>query len=392
MMDKSFKSGLDVIYLTSCALHGITPDKGVIEAMDLEAVFGQAKRHKMLSITYMAIESCRDTLEPELARKWGISVPQAVKSSLMYSVEREKLYRFMDENEIAYLPLKGIIMQDIYPKLGMRQMADNDILIDIDKRHLVRDYMVKNGYKSDGYGKDIHDVYIKPPIYNFEIHVYLAIESVDAVFYNYYLDIWQRLQRQDDKRSEYRFSVEDFYIYTLVHAYKHINYTGGIGIKPLTDIFVYLRRYEDSLDRGYLDAELERIRLTAFEKNMRLLSKKIFDAEAAKENRIEDGLNEEERQLLKFFIDSGSFGNKDTLYRGMIDRFANGEGEITRTGKIRYLLSRLFPTGPYIRENYPFFHRHKILLPVLWVYRFFTKIFVKFGHVCKELKFISKQK
>ena len=95
----------------------------------------------------------------------------------------------MDENEIAYLPLKGIILQDVYPKLGMRQMVDNDILIDINKRHLVREYMVENGYTVDGYGKDMHDCYIKSPIFNFEMHVYLAIESVNAVFYNYYLDI-----------------------------------------------------------------------------------------------------------------------------------------------------------------------------------------------------------
>lgn len=390
-MDKSFKSGLDVIYLTSCALHNIAPDKKSVEAMDLSAVFVQAKRHKMLSVTCMALEPYWDELDPELMKVWRLSVNRAIKSSLMYSVEREKLFRFMDKNEIAYLPLKGIILQNIYPKLGMRQMVDNDILIDINKRDLVRNYMVNNGYKVDGYGKDIHDVYVKPPFFNFEMHVYLAIESVDAVFYNYYLDVWQRLERPDENKYEFRFSIEDFYIYILVHAYKHFNYTGGVGLKPLTDIFVYLRKYGESFNKRYLATELEKIKLTVFEKNIRSLSQKIFDIDAARENRIADILNEEEKQLLKFFIDSGSFGNKNVLYRGMIEKFANGDGKITKSGKVKYIINRLFPTGPYVKENYPFFHRHKALLPVMWVYRFFSKIFVKFKHVCKEIRFISKQ-
>ncbi len=391
-MDDNIKTGLDVIYLISCALHGIAPDEKSLAETDLKAVLAQAKRHGLLSIVGLALEPLRDKLDPEIIKIISHSVNRTVKNSLMYSVEREKLFRFMDENKIAHLPLKGIILQDVYPRLGMRQMVDNDILIDINKRKLVRDYMVKNGYKVDGYGKDLHDVYLKPPIYSFEVHVYLVIESVDAVLYNYYLDIWQRLERPDQNRYEYRLSMEDFYIHMLVHAYKHINYTGGIGLKPLTDVFVYLRKYASELNKQYLEAELEKIGLTVFEKNMRTLSEKIFSINTAKNKDISEILNGEEKQLLRFFIDSGSFGSKDVLYRGMIERFANGDGKITKTSKVKYILNRLFPTGPYIRENYPFFHKHRILLPILWIYRFFSKIFIKFKHVCKELRFISKQK
>ncbi len=391
-MDNDFKSGLDVIYLTSCALHAITPDEKVIMEMDPEAVYNQAKRHKMLSITCMALESYWDKLDSELMRGWRLSVNQAVKKSFLYSVEREKLYRFMEENEISYLPLKGIILQDVYPKLGMREMTDNDILIDINKRELVRDYMVSNGYKVDMYGSAMHDVYMKPPIFNFEMHVYLVTELVDSVFYNYYLDIWQRLERRDKNKYEFRFSKEDFYIHILVHAYKHFTFAGGIGLKPLADIFVYLGKYGDILDKKYLAAELEKINLTAFERNMSALSKKIFDIDAARENSIEDNLTDEEKELLKIFIDSGSFGNKSALFKAMIDRFANGDGEISNGSKARYIISRLFPTGVYIKDAYPFFYKHKALIPALWVYRFFTKVFVKFGSIIKELKFISKQK
>ncbi|MBQ3182937.1 MAG: nucleotidyltransferase family protein [Clostridia bacterium] len=391
-MDNNFKSGIDVIYLTSCALHGIVPEQGAIEKMDLQAVYNQAKRHKMLYITCMALEPYWDKLDKEIINEWRMSVNQAIKSSVLYSVEREKLFRFMDKNKISYLPLKGIILQDVYPKIGMRQMLDNDILIDINKRHLVREYMENNGYKVDMYGTSMHDVYMKPPIFNFEMHVYLVTELVDPAFYNYYLDIWQRLERPDKNRYEYRFSKEDFYLHVLVHAYKHFTYAGGIGLKPLADIFVYLQKYGDSLDRRYLTAELKKLRLTAFEKNISDLSGKIFDVEAARQNNISERLCDEEENLLKFFIDSGSFGSNDALFRAMIDRFANGDGKITKSSKVRYFLNRLFPTGVYIKDAYPFFHKHKYLIPALWIYRFFSKIFVKFKRIMKEIKFILKQK
>ena len=188
----------------------------------------------------------------------------------------------MDENEISYLPLKGIILQDIYPKLGMRQMVDNDILIDINKRDLVREYMENNGYKVDLYDRDIYDVYMKPPIFNFGMHVYLTTESVDALIYNYYSDIRQRLERPDENRCQYSFSKADFYIHILVHAYKHFYHTGSIGLKTLADIFVYLNRYNKELDRKYPKSELNKINLTVFEKNITALSKKIFDADNVK--------------------------------------------------------------------------------------------------------------
>ncbi len=390
-MDSNFKSGLDVIYLTSCALHGIIPSKEAVDEMELSEVYNQAKRHKMLSITCMALEPYWEKLDAELIKRWRISINQTKQSSLFYSVEREKLYRFMEQNEISYLPLKGIILQDIYPKLGMRQMVDNDILIDINKRELVREYMEANGYKVELYGRDIHDVYTKPPIFNFEMHVYLTTESVNDLFYNYYLNIWDRLERADKNKYEFRFSKEDFYIHILVHAYKHFYYTGGVGLKPLTDVFVYLGKYGEAFDREYLDKELGKIEITVFERNIRALSNKIFNIDAARENNIADTLNDEEKELLRFFIESGSFGRKDKFYQAMIERFANGEGKITRGSKLRYILNRLFPVGLYIKENYPFFHKYKILIPVLWVYRFFSKIFVRYKYIKKEMKYINKK-
>jgi hypothetical protein len=55
---------------------------------------------------------------------------------------------------------------------------------------------------------------------------------------------------------------EDFYIYQMGHLYKHYS-KGGSGIRSVLDTYIYLKRYEDILDRGYLDKEFEKMGILA---------------------------------------------------------------------------------------------------------------------------------
>ena len=63
--------------------------------------------------------------------------------------------------DMLYLPLKGIIMKDYYPSVGMRQMSDNDILFDADAWERMEKHMISEGYKAEYVGKGNHDFYLK---------------------------------------------------------------------------------------------------------------------------------------------------------------------------------------------------------------------------------------
>ena len=45
--------------------------------------------------------------------------------------------------------------------------------------------------------------------------------------------------------------------------------------------------------------------------------------------------------------------------------------------KGRYYLKRLFPEMKFYQNYYPFFYRHKYLLPVGWFYRLLRRIFAR---------------
>ena len=50
---------------------------------------------------------------------------------------------------IWYAPLKGILLQALYPKYGMRQMSDNDILYGVEGQKKLIAMMKKRGYKTE---------------------------------------------------------------------------------------------------------------------------------------------------------------------------------------------------------------------------------------------------
>lgn len=74
---------------------------------------------------------------------------KAVRKVLLFDAERKKLCAWMDSEHIWYLPLKGIILKDYYPSVGMRQMSDNDILFDADAWERVEKHMISDGYKAE---------------------------------------------------------------------------------------------------------------------------------------------------------------------------------------------------------------------------------------------------
>ncbi len=389
-LQTSWDSGISVIYLACCALHSVLPERAAVEAMDAEAVYRQAKRHKMQAVTYMALTSVTDRAS-EIYPLWHRDYTNSMRMLFSYALEREKVQLFFEKSGIWYLPLKGIVLQNLYPKLGMRQMVDNDYLVDADKCELIRDRMVADGYEVEMYGRASHDVYLKLPYGNFEMHKTLCKESHDDVFARYYSNVKERLVKDEGNSYGYHFTDEDQYIYFVVHAYKHYAISGGTGIRTLMDAYIYDTRCGKVMDRVCLDRELKRLKLLEFETALRELSVKIFDKSNCRPDFCSTGLTEDEKSFLDFFVGSGCFGSMDQSIKNKLAAYADGEGKVGNKSKLKYYLNRLFPTGLYFKENHPILYRHKYLIPFFWIYRIVTKLFTRAGDIFKEFNLIRKQ-
>ena len=339
----------DVIYLSRCAVNGLTPDAQRVAAMDLSALYEAARTHMMTSIVAMALESAGIQDPDFLSEEYS-----AIRKNVSFDAELEVLSRRLSEAGIWYMPLKGALMKDYYPRIGMRQMADYDILFDAPRGKDVRDIMLSLGYSVKEYGSGHHDEYIKLPFYNFEMHRALIVQPDNRAVYRYYQNVKDRLLPDESHPLRFRFTPEDFYVFHLAHEYKH--YSGaGIGLRPGLDIYVYLKRFGDQLDRAYIARELKKLGLTEFERASRELAMALYG----------DGtLTDEGRAMLQRHIGAGSFGSEENRVDQAVEQMGGGV-----SAKLRYMLRRIFVPREIIRDVYPFFWRHKLLIPFLPFYR-----------------------
>ncbi len=350
MIDEAYRAALlQVAYLAACAVNETDPDPERVRQMDLTALYQAADLHMLTGITAMALERA-GVKDPAFTQAKG----KAIRRTAAFDVERAAVLKALEEAGIWYAPVKGCVLQTLYPRVGMRQMSDNDILYDETRTADVRAIMERLGFTAEeAVGRGINDHYTKPPVCSFEMHRRLFSDAYSRKA-DYYRDIRRRLLPSEGTRYGYHLSDEDFYVYLLAHEHKHY-IGGGTGLRSVLDIYVYLKRKGSALDRTYLAGELERLALTDFEAQNRSLALHLFDG---------GELTAQDREMLEVLLSSGAYGTVRNRVRNRVRSYGGGA-----VGTLRYLARRLFLPLDTVRSAYPLFLRCPVLLPFLPLYR-----------------------
>ena len=367
------KSAKDLIYLLSCAVNGITPDKASVQAMDPEQLYQLAKAHSLRAAVYIALRSA-DAKDVNFQQAYN----KAVRKNVLLDVERTAIFERFEQQGIWYMPLKGSILKELYPENGMREMADNDVLYDSTKQAEVKKIMLSMGYSAESVGKSHHDVYMKPPVLNFELHTLLFRAASD--FYAYYQNPKRLMMPDEGSKYGFHFSDEDFYVYMLAHEYKHYR-AGGTGLRSLLDCYVFLQHKRDSLDWVYIRGQTEQLGLTGFEREQRELAEKVFSSVTFPE------LTEHEQELLDYYLTSKTYGTTSRAADNTIRKY---QSKLRSKSKFRFLWARLFPEPKYMEQDFPFFCRHKLLLPIGYLWRIIRAPFIRKDQIKAEMKALRK--
>ena len=373
MNDKIVNTDYDVLYLVKCGINEQIPDKSRIEKMNLDEVYEKSKFHSLVSLVSLTLESAGIVLSSE----WKQAKEKVIRKLILFEAERAQILKYFEDNGIWHMSLKGIYLKDYYPKFGMREMTDNDILYDRAFQQQVYDFMTARGYHCELLAKNNHDEYLKQPIYNFELHTGLANKST-ALAYKYYKNVKDRLVLKENRKFEYNFTDEDLYIYITFHEYKHYT-VSGTGLRSLVDTYLYLKKMEDKLDWRYIEKECKKLNMWEFENQNRLLSQKLFG---------EKPLSEDEKQMLERFLVSGTYGSFENEIKNRINATYD---KSRKNYKFKYVLRRLFPPMLVFKIGYPFCYKTKVLIPVAWVMRLFRGIFVDREKISSELKILNKE-
>ena len=359
-----------------------------------------AKKHNLVSIMAQAMEKLGFESDSDIWKRWLKEKNQLIYKSVLMDVEREAIQDFFEKNNIWYMLLKGMVIRKYYPAPELREMADNDILFDNKYSKEVYEFMTARGYKSDDYNKGYHDEYLKPPAYNFEMHRQLVSSKERPKWYEYYKDVKSILIKDTNENREtaansesnntsnqFYFSDNDFYVYFIVHTYKHF-LNSGMGLRTVLDVYLYVSNLQEKLDFDYIEEQLKKLDAYDFEQTFRSIAFKMFD-ENLEDRKWWDLFDVKEQEMLSYVLDAGTYGN---LENSVAHKMGYTKGEKKKTAdKAKYIFRRLFPSMDTIEEFFPFFYKHKWAIPFLYIYRIGKIPFARRKKVAGELKEVFKK-
>ena len=369
------KSVHDMIVLISCLINHKKPHKNILDNLEVESLYCVAKKHYLTAMVAQELENLGIQ-----SKQFSEAKAKAIRRQILFDAQRRQVTDALEENKIWYMPLKGCIIQDIYPGIGLRQMSDNDILFDPIRAKDVKIIMESLGFTTGSFGVGNHDMYFKEPVFTFEMHTGLFGIGSDPKCYEYYKNIKNRLISEENTSVGYHFSIEDFYVYMIAHENKHYNGC-GTGLRSLLDTYIYLRHYDKKLDFVYIDAELEKLGLIDFEKQNRDLAFNLFDGKR---------LTDDNRKMFAYMVESGVYGTVDNQVAHRMQKLT-GNGAVTALKKIKYYLLRTFPDSETLLPYYPP-AKYKVLLPFVWLYRLVKALTIKRKAVLKEVSIIESLK
>ena len=365
------KEGKLLFGLLSDYLNESKTDRSIDEE-DLPFVLSLAKQNSLLCVTYLSLKHNGAALPSELAKKLEEYSARNLRKTILFEQERQELYRYLNANKIDFMPLKGIVVNELYKDYGSREFADNDILFDSKHEEKVKEYFLSKDYEVEQYGQGPHDVYQKKPFYNFEMHRFLFKDCLNSkqiqIFERYFKDYLARMPIKKD--YEHFPSNEDFFIYFMSHFYKHFS-AYGCGVRTLLDIKVILNSY--SLDSSYLDKEFSKLGIKEFVDSFLTLVDKLFN---------EKELSEGEKEIFLHMLSNGTYG---TLENGILNL-------MKEKSRGQYIKERLFPPLSFYKLNYPRAYRSKIGIPFVWLGRLFKAATKSRKNVKTELKALNQAK
>lgn len=334
---------------------------------DLESAYKCINKHQMTALAYEGAVLCGvDPKLPVMQRMFQIYC-RAMQISERQMAQFARICQAFDEAEVDYMPVKGCCMKALYRKPELRTMGDADILIRVNQYDTIKPIMEGLGFEKGA--ESDHELVWTIPGLKVELHKRL-VPSYDKDYYAYYGEGW-RLAKEKNGTC-YAMIKEDQMVYLLTHFAKHFR-GGGIGCRYVVDLWVY-RRANPDLNEEYIEAELDKLQLKQFYRNVLALIDCWFT----------DGDETDTLEIMtEYIFASGSWGPMDKRLTASVLRESK-QSKFAQNGKLVYLMRLVFPRASAISHEYKILQKAPWLLPVIWLIRPFHKVLIQGKKLSKK--------
>jgi len=329
------------------------------EITDSERLYQIAKENGLSGTVFEVVKNHKISVEMNAKFQKDFYKYVAQDQEQLRSIDLIK--GLLNSQNIKHVFLKGSVLKNIYPQTYMRAMGDIDLLLkESDKKQVIALFeRLDIHLKSKNY---VHDVYETSTGLDIEVHSRLTREN----------EQYPSLQKIDEIVNEYHFNHELELVFLLYHLKKHL-LTGGIGLRSVIDIGVYLLHYGGKIDFERLNNLLIENKLLTFFENIVHFNEIYLDISfghvLTNHGELDDDLKE---VFTEYIVLSG--------IHGLGVSFNRFTGIVSSTEK-RYfkrlfsLLRLVFVPYKNIKYMYPVLLKSRLLLPIAWMARIFDLLF-----------------
>lgn len=353
---------------------GVTNEKQVLpDGFNADRLYDAARVHHLIGIVYKGALLCGIDTELPVMKKLFLG---AIKEGAIHSRqlhEYEELKKRLNKLGVEYMPIKGILIKELYFDPTLRYMNDIDILIHRSDYKQIKKMLMEFGY-TFRCESDSEYIWIKRGILNLELHKSL-ISSQNEDFYGYFGDGWNKAVKKGE--YEYGLKDEDEFIYIFCHFAKHYRYC-GVGAKYIVDLLMY--RKNKNLDFEYVERELDKIGVLEFYRNIEKVIDCWFNG---------DSMDEKTEFISNFILISGAYGSHHNEIASLVLQKKVTRRDFGTSSKVKLFVMRTFPTLSVMRVHYKYLEKCRFLLPFAWVHRWLRTLIKKRKNIAKHLRDIK---
>ncbi|MGN1318900.1 MAG: nucleotidyltransferase family protein [Lachnospirales bacterium] len=350
-----------IINLSKASLFDTQPNNPP-KNIDWHYIYNKASEQSITALLAHSILKLPKKNQPENYDKWRKSI---IKTGYIMAVKSDELDRMMNiyaQNNIYPIYLKGIVVKDLYPVPELRTMGDFDIWIDKKERKIAEDLFISQGYKV------VKDTLFTTVDKN-SVHgeVFISLEDDFRTEPEYWNERLKENTFTDEKGRKILTPTYEL-AYSIIHAAKHLT-REGCGIRNLFDVVLILHH------RGsFIDFDLaEKICMAqGYEKVFYYMldaAKNLYGVKNLPVSKITD--NKKKEKFIEYLLCYGVFG-RSTEGNVISEQVVRREGE-----DVSMFRRIFFPPRKMIQYKYQYVKKTPLLLPVAWIHRFISSVFIK---------------
>jgi len=371
----------DMLYLFSCAAHGICPVEK--EYSDIDEVFQKAVKQSVLPLVLMSVKQLYkgdmiiqgQTLNSHIHNLRLMIINNTQRNAIVYNAVKQ-----LTDNGIPCCVLKGDTVANLYANPDCRISSDTDIYIDDEKmiKKAVKilkchSFEFRKKYSNSHHFQAYHKI-----AGLLELHCHLHDELFTDIWFDNQTVLTEpyRAVRTHFDNELPALGITDGIILLCLHFIKHF-LSGGTGVRQLMDVLLYIKKYKNEIDYKKFSELIHYLKYNKFFDAMMGIGVKYLGF--AKEDLYPFTYDEIIfGKILSDIEDGGLFG-KGELWRKSFyvvysqqrfGRFKDGDyAKHINKWKMRNFFALFFMNRKSMEKKYPYIIKYGFLLPVAWLHR-----------------------